>query len=139
MEDYSRFTVKDYEFWSVQVHQDQSYLGRCVIWCKRRDAEDLADANENEQQELFKVLQDIRKATKSAFNAEWLNYSFLGNEARHLHGHFIPRYSSPREFNGIVFTDEQWGKNPYKGKKKDFTTTPEMLEAVRLKLTEVLG
>lgn len=138
MEDYSRFTVKEYQFWSVQVHQDQAYLGRCVIWCKRQDAEDLTDATAEEQQELFTVLQEVRSATKKAFEAEWFNYTFLGNETRHLHGHFIPRYSSLREFGGVTFTDEQWGKNPYKGQKKDFLTTPGLLEAVRLKLKDTL-
>jgi diadenosine tetraphosphate (Ap4A) HIT family hydrolase len=139
MEDYSHLTVKDYKFWSVQVHQNQSYLGRCVIWCIREDAEDLADANPGEQEELFKVLQDVRKAAMKAFGAEWFNYSFLGNETRHLHGHFIPRYSSPQVFEDVTFTDEQWGKNPHKGEKKDFIASPELLESIRLKLKESLG
>ena len=44
-----------------------------------------------------------------------LNYASLGNIARHLHVHVIPRYKSSRFFDGITFTDQRWGQNyaPY--------------------------
>lgn len=132
MEDYSRFLIKDYPLWSVSVHQNQGYLGRCVVWCKREDALDLADATEDEQRELIKVLGELREATKRAFQADWFNYAFLGNETRHLHGHFVPRYSSKREFEGTVFTDERWGHN-YKTDHA-FVTSEAVLEAIRIKL-----
>jgi len=43
MTDYSKFLVKEYTHWLVNVHENQGYLGRCVVWCKREDALDLAD------------------------------------------------------------------------------------------------
>jgi len=55
-------------------------LGRCVIWCKREDALDLTDATPEEQSELFLILRDLKEATKKAFQPDWFNYSFLGNE-----------------------------------------------------------
>ena len=132
MEDYSKYLVRDYQHWLVNVHQNQGYLGRCIVWCKRGDALDLADATEDEQKELVSILGELREATKRAFQADWFNYAFLGNETRHLHGHFVPRYSSPREFEGITFTDERWGHN-YKT-DHNFFTSPEVWEAVRIKL-----
>lgn len=132
-EDYSKYLIKDYEHWLVNIHPNQGYLGRCIVWCKREDAFDLADATEDEQKELIKILGELREATKRAFQADWFNYAFLGNGTRHLHGHFVPRYSSPREFSGITFTDERWGHN-YRT-DHDFVTPPEVLEAVREKLT----
>lgn len=129
--------MQDYSLWSVLVHQNQGYLGRCVVYCKREDALDFADATEDEQKELFLVLGDLREAAKRAFQPDWLNYAFLGNGDRHLHGHFVPRYSSPREFEGVTFTDERWGHN-YRT-NHDFITTPEVLEAIRIKLKAELG
>lgn len=136
MTDYSKFLVKDYTHWLVNVHENQGYLGRCIVWCKREDALDLADATEAEQKELITILGELREATKRAFQADWFNYAFLGNGTRHLHGHFVPRYSASREFEGVTFTDERWGHN-YRT-DHDFVTPPEVLEAVRIKLKDEL-
>ena len=137
MTDYSKRLVKDYPHWSVTVHENQGYLGRCVVWCKREDALDLADVTEEEQRELIKILGELREATKRAFQADWFNYAFLGNGTRHLHGHFVPRYVSPRTFGGVTFIDERWGHN-YRT-NHDFITPLELLDAVRDKLKDELG
>lgn len=136
MKDYSGYLIKDYKYWSVQVHSNQSYLGRCIVWCKRENALDLPDATKEEQTELFEILQKIKSALNESFSPNMLNYSFLGNETRHLHGRIIPRYSNPVKFNGLVFTDKNWGHN-YKT-DSDFVTTKELLEAVKEKIKENL-
>ena len=132
MTDYSKFLVKEYTHWIVNVHENQGYLGRCIVWCKREDALDLADATEAEQKELIAILGELREATKRAFQSDWFNYAFLGNGTRHLHGHFVTRYSSLRTFGGITFTDDRWGHN-YRT-DHDFVTPPEVLDAVKNKL-----
>ena len=137
MKDYSKFLVKEYTYWLVSVHENQGYLGRCIVWCKREDALSLADATEAEQKELITILRELQEATKRAFQADWFNYAFLGNETRHLHGHFVPRYSAPHQFEGITFTDERWGHN-YKT-DHNFVTPPEVLEAIRIKLKDELS
>jgi diadenosine tetraphosphate (Ap4A) HIT family hydrolase len=136
MEDYSKYLIKDYKYWLINIHQNQGYLGRCILWCKRENALDLADATLDEQKELISILVELREATKIAFQADWFNYAFLGNETRHLHGHFVPRYSSLREFEGLTFSDERWGHN-YKT-DHSFATPPEIWEAVRIKLKKEL-
>jgi diadenosine tetraphosphate (Ap4A) HIT family hydrolase len=138
MEDeFSRNLVKDYIHWAVYVHENQGYLGRCIIWCKRENALDLTDATPAEQQELFLILKDLYQATKKCFQADWFNYAFLGNGVRHLHCHFIPRYQSPRIFNGTTFEDKLWGHN-YKT-NHNFVTPPKLLERVRVELKQALG
>jgi diadenosine tetraphosphate (Ap4A) HIT family hydrolase len=129
--------VKDYTHWTVYVHENQGYLGRCVIWCKRENALDLTNATPAEQKELFIILKDLIRASKKAFNPDWFNYAFLGNGVRHLHCHFIPRYASPRIFIGITFEDKQWGHN-YKT-DHSFITPPELLDRVRDQLKRTLG
>ncbi|KKU77761.1 MAG: hypothetical protein UY04_C0052G0006 [Parcubacteria group bacterium GW2011_GWA2_47_7] len=137
MGDFSTYTIKDYEYWTLSVHPNQGYLGRCIIWCKRENALDLADATDDEQKELFVVLGEAREAAQKVFQPDWINYAFLGNETRHLHGHFLPRYSSPKEFEGVIFTDEKWGHNY--ATDYNFITPPKVLEAVRLRMQKELN
>ena len=135
--DYSQLLVKEYTHWLVQVHENQGYLGRCVVWCKREDANDLTEVTKDEYEELLRILKALKTAATNAFKTDWFNYAFLGNETPHLHGHFVPRYSSSREFMSTTFIDELWGHN-YKT-DKSFITTPELLEEVKLKLAEELS
>jgi diadenosine tetraphosphate (Ap4A) HIT family hydrolase len=137
MEDYSKYLIKDYKYWKVQIHQNQSYLGRCIVWCKRKDALDLPDATTEEREELFIILKDLEQVILTLFKPDILNYAFLGNETHHLHGHVIPRYSKPVEFEGINFTDKNWGHNYQTD--KDFVTPSEVLEIIKLKLQEELN
>lgn len=103
--------IRDYVHWEVSLHENQGYLGRCVVWCKREDAAELMDATGEEWAELFLVLTEAKTALSAAFQPDWFNYAFLGNGVRHLHCHLIPRYASPREFGGVLFTDERYGHN----------------------------
>ena len=135
-EDFSKNLVKGYKYWEIYVHENQGYLGRCVVWCKRDNAFDLADATLEEQSELFLVLRDLREATKKVFQPDWFNYSFLGNETRHLHGHFIPRYAKQKTFMNVVFEDKLYGHN-YKT-DHSFKTSTELLVEVKDKLKSVL-
>lgn len=135
-EDYSRFLIKDYKYWAVYIHENQSYLGRCVVWCKRDSAEDLSEATPAEQAELFLVLNELKETLAKTFKPDWLNYSFLGNAMRHLHGHFVPRYSSKREFMGVIFEDKLWGHN-YKT-DHDFKTSEEVLNSIKERIKSVI-
>jgi len=134
--DYSKFLIKEYQYWSVYVHENQGYLGRCVVWCKRENAFDLTDATKVEQKELFVILKALQKALKSCFTPDWLNYAFLGNETRHLHGHIIPRYAELKEFMGITFKDKLYGHN-YKT-DHNFVTSEELIREVKNELTKAL-
>ncbi|MAJ97428.1 hypothetical protein CL644_00935 [bacterium] len=136
MKDYSIYEIKNYPYWGIFIHENQSYLGRCVVWCKRKDVLDLADATSEEQLELFVILKELRSASTKAFAPDWFNYAFLGNETRHLHGHFIPRYKEAKEFEGIIFTDERWGHN-YKT-DYEFVTPEPVLQKIKKAIQENL-
>lgn len=132
-----KFLVRGYTYWAVYVHPNQGYLGRTIIWCKREDALDLADATPEEQQELFLILGALRAAVQKAFQADWFNYAFLGNEVRHLHGHVIPRYAKPREFMGMTFEDKLYRRR-YET-DSGFVTPTDVLEAVQEKIKTALA
>lgn len=129
MEDFSKYKIKEYQHWDVFIKINQTYLGACIIWCKREDALDLTDATMEEREELFLILKKIKQAIIKAFQPDWFNYSFLGNELRHLHCHLIPRYANPKELEGIKFEDKLFGKNW----KTDynFSIPEEVLEKIR--------
>lgn len=137
MEDFSKYKIKDYKYWSIFLHHNQGYLGRCVVWCNRKDAFDLVGASPEEQQELFVVLKELGGAIKKSFRPDWLNYAFLGNETRHLHGHFIPRYAKQKKFGRVAFEDKLYGHN-YKT-DHSFTCPDKVVEKIRLKIKKVLG
>ena len=137
-EDFSKNLIKTYQYWEVYINANQNYLGRCVVWCKREEALDLADATPGEQQELFIVLHDLREAMRKVFQPDWFNYFFLGNVMRHLHGHFIPRYSKPQTFMDTTFTDELYGNYPDDSDSHTVTVPHEVLYAMRDKLAEAL-
>lgn len=132
--DFSKNLLKSYTYWDVYLHENQGYLGRCVIWCKRSNAEDLTETTLEEREELFQILNVLRELVQRTFDVDWFNYSFLGNETRHLHCHFIPRYESKREFMGVIFEDTLYGHN-YKT-DHSFETSEELLEAIRNELVK---
>ncbi|MBU2578502.1 HIT family protein [Patescibacteria group bacterium] len=131
-----RNLIKEYKHWAIYIYHNQGYLGRCVVWCKREDALDLTDATIEEQQELFLVLHDLTKAMEKIFQPDWFNYSFLGNQTRHLHGHFIPRYKNQKMFMGVKFEDKLYGHN-YKT-DHSFVTPESLLDVVKNKIIEML-
>lgn len=136
MNDYSKYLIKQYTHWGVYVHENQGYLGRCVVWCDRADALDLTDASSVEREELFEILRELKDAIEHAFSCDWYNYCFLGNVVQHLHCHFIPRYKTERLFSGLKFTDERWGQN-YRT-DKNFVIPAHVVEEIRMKVSEQL-
>lgn len=102
--DYGKFRIKDHTHWSVYLHTNQYFLGRIYVWAKREGVVDLMDATVEEQKELFIIGQSIKRALAKLFQPDLMNYAALANEACHLHVHFVPRYASPRTFDGMVYS-----------------------------------
>jgi len=137
MEDYSGNIVKKYNYWTVKVHPNQEYLGRCVVWCDRKNARDLIDATDEELHEFFQIIKEIKASIEKAFDTDWMNYSFLGNSEKHLHCHMVPRYQNKREFGGVVFKDKRWNYNWLLD--ESFITTKELLQLIKNKIKDNLS
>ncbi len=135
-QDFSRFLIKKYKYWSVYIYKNQTYLGRCYIWCNRENAHDLVEITEEERKELFIVLVDLKKSLTDLFSPDLFNYAFLGNKTRHLHGHIIPRYKKPRKFKGITFEDNSWGERY--DSDDSFNISKEVLFKIKGKIRESL-
>jgi len=93
-----------------------------------------------EKEEYFKIGNELKKAYKKLFRPDLYNYATFANVTPHLHTHFIPRYSSKREFLGLIFIDERWGKN-YAPYNKEFKVSEENLikirDAIKLELNKI--
>lgn len=135
-DEYAQNIVVQYNYWKVYVHSNQTYLGHCIIWCDREGAVDLVDMTPEEQEELFQILPKIKRAIDEAFSPDRMNYAFLGNELRHLHGHVTPRYLSEQTFQGMIFKDKLPERNW--SLDRSFVTPPEVLQAVKRRLQKYL-
>ena len=103
------------KYWDVILHRDnQSYLGRSIVFLKSRIIEDPLQISKAEAEELWDIiLPALVHALKAAFRADRINYSHLANAEHFVHWHIIPRYEKDpiREFAGETFADEKVGKH----------------------------
>lgn len=136
-EDMPTTRVTEYGHWTVLLHFNQYYLGRCIVALNRHIV-DLFELQEEERRALFEmVVPDLRAALTAVFDPDLFNYAALGNQVRHLHLHVIPRYASPREFAGERFEDERWGRN-YKPYPKPFDIPDEAFNEIRDRLRDAI-
>jgi len=107
--------IAEFKYWEAYIHEDQTYLGRCVVWYKEDKPLDIFELAREEVEEYWVVIKKIRDALKKSFNPDMFNYATLQNVVRHIHTHLIPRYSKSIEFAGSIFEDKKWGHNytPY--------------------------
>lgn len=101
--------------WNVILHRDnQSYLGRCIVFLKSRITDDPLSLTADERDELwFDILPRLKHALEKSFSPDRINYSHLANAEHFVHWHVIPRYEQEptRTFANETFTDERVGKH----------------------------
>jgi len=118
---YSGASLKGYKFWSLEVSFSQHNLGTVIIFSKE-NVERISQVSKESLLELSLVMREAEEALDKAFKPDRFNYLQLGNALHNLHFHVIPRYSSKREFAGIVWEDKTFGHPPvwsYKEENKD--------------------
>ena len=107
--------------WSVILAYDQTYLGRCIVYLKTRETEDLMSLSKEEIEELWNdILPKLSTALKNAFKADRINYAHLANAVHYVHWHIIPRFEKEpkRIFDGQNFEDPTVGNSPLLTKEK---------------------
>lgn len=128
--------IKKYKYWTVLIHpHNRSYLGKCMVKLNRHTV-DFFDTTTKEREELFRIIRKLRKVINDFFKPDLFNYAFLGNEIRHLHLHFIPRYKKKRRFKNIEFVDKRWNHNysPYNKRKLPGLVLDELKGQIRKRL-----
>lgn len=134
---YDFFKIKDYQYWSLFLHEYQCYLGRVYLVAKRDDAKDFSEISFDEREELFLISKKIKKALEQLFLPDKMNYAALGNVFEHLHVHLIPRYKTRRIFEGIEFIDKRWGEN-YAPYDKSFLINSNIIYKIKTSLEQKL-
>jgi diadenosine tetraphosphate (Ap4A) HIT family hydrolase len=110
--DYLRLNIRQSRHWSWYVHENQCYLGGIVVVLNRISSGSLIDCTHEEWMALRNELSLYENFLSDLFSPDRFNYTQMGNEWEQLHVHAIPRYRSPRTWNGIVVSDMRWGQNP---------------------------
>lgn len=140
-EEYVQWTIKEYQYWTLLVHDDQRYLGRAYVWLVREGGmQRFSEITDAEQYELRVVMRNYEQALEKLWRPDFMNYAWLANlmehHGGHGHLHLIPRYKDVRTFAGIEFVDGKWGKNysPY----EKFSPPQEVLAEIRDALKETI-
>jgi len=108
---YPASLLRDYRSWVVLLRPMQPTLGSLVLACKG-DATALGAVPSAAYAELSTVMADLERALRQTFDFRKINYLALMMVDPHVHFHVIPRYSEPREFDGVSCEDAAWPKPP---------------------------
>ena len=128
--------LQEFQHWYAVLDIKQYYIGRLFLYAKRLDATDMVALNKDEREELWVILKKIQKIYAKTFKPDKLNFAFLGNDKEHCHLHVIPRYQTPRQFNGLIFQDNQWGHNYSAPEASTFKIDKDTHRKIYLKLKQ---
>ena len=133
-----RFLLCENEFWSVFLADRQDYIGRCILVLKRH-CSSMSEMNEDEWEDLHKLICKVENCLKAALGAALCNWSCLMNSFYkesepdpHLHIHVRPRYDKPVMVNGNIYTDSEFGH--HYAVKKDGEISDKDKETVFIQL-----
>ena len=128
--------VREFNYWELNVHEDQAYLGRCILWSKLPGDRDFTEMIDEEKKEFWHGLERLKNALDKSFRPDRINYASFANTTNHLHIHIIPRYQSSRIFGGKIFTDFNCGRNyaPYLQNKVSNEMLIQIRDEIRSKL-----
>jgi diadenosine tetraphosphate (Ap4A) HIT family hydrolase len=97
--------------WTVLLRPRQPTLGALVLVC-REDVTAFSGVSAAAFADLQQVVQKIERCLREVVAYERINYLMLMMVDPHVHFHVIPRYSTPREFDGQQFADGGWPGPP---------------------------
>lgn len=103
--------VREYEHWVVLVRPDQVTLGSLVLAAKSNVTAygALPGPAFAEQGEIVAA---VERKLRAFVDYEKINYLMLMMVDPNPHFHVFPRYSAPRDWDGVAFPDAGWPKAP---------------------------
>ena len=137
-EEDKQYQVYETAFWSVYLSDEQDYIGRCILVVKRH-CSSMSEMNEDEWEDLRKLICKVETCLKMVLGAALCNWSCLMNSFYkesepdpHLHIHVRPRYDKPGMVNGNIYTDSEFGH--HYAVKKDGEISDKDRETVFIQL-----
>ncbi len=122
----SKFCIKDYEHWVLLTRISQSALGSLIL-LNKDGADNFGTLSESALLEMGRVINELEKKLKQAFNYDKINYQMLRMADPEVHFHIIPRYSEPKIFNNKEFLDQNW-PGPFALNNENNLTENELME-----------
>jgi diadenosine tetraphosphate (Ap4A) HIT family hydrolase len=115
-EPYVKWIIKEYNYWTLMLNEDQRYLGRAYAWLVREGGmQRFSEITDEEMSELRVLMREYEITVEELWQPDFMNYAWLANliseHGGHGHMHLVPRYKEPRTFAGVEFFDGRWGKN----------------------------
>ncbi len=137
-------TVFETRYWTGFLSDRQHHPGRLYIQLNR-DCSELSDLTRDEWDNFEYVVKDVEKRYKG-MGATMFNWTCLMNDGykpgktpKRLHWHCRPRFKKPVTYEGITFTDPNFGHH-YDREGEFATETPrEMLEKIGFALTKLFS
>ncbi|MDR3292046.1 MAG: HIT family protein [Methanobrevibacter sp.] len=108
------------KFWKLFLAPSQRYLGTSVLALKR-EVMNLRDLTSQEWKEFSLIVKNTEIAMNKSFEPDLYNWACFKNAAyrnesgeikAQIHWHLHPRYKDPVIFEGIEFTDPDFGYPP---------------------------
>ena len=106
--------IRELEHWVILVRPAQVTLGSLVLAAKG-DATAYGALPPEAFAEQANAVAMIERGLAAFCNYERINYLMLMMVDPNVHFHVIPRYSRPRQWNGIDFPDAGWPGQPNLG------------------------
>ena len=82
--DFEKLLIKSGKYWDVKIHENQSCIGKCLLWYKGEN-KDFLELTKEEQDEFWKLAKEIKKVLDKLFQPNKYNYICAGNQTEHLH------------------------------------------------------
>ena len=106
--------LKELEHWVILLRPSQVTLGSLILAAKS-DATAYGALPSEAFAEQAEAVAAIERALAAFVRFERINYLMLMMVDPNVHFHVIPRYSEPREWNGLAFPDAGWPGPPQLG------------------------
>ena len=100
--------IEQGRLWTIALNDNQNLLGKCVL-VLNRPCRAVTMLLPDEWVNLHRQIVRINAALDSLFDPEQYNYAFLMNLDPQVHLHIVPRYKSPRKWDGEAFRDDHFG------------------------------
>lgn len=129
---YPATLIKEFEHWLILLRPAQPTLGSLVLAAKG-DAMAYGRLPRGAFVEQAEAVAAIEESLSNFCAYERINYLMLMMVDPNVHFHVIPRYSQPREWKGVAFTDAGWPGPPQL--HNAIQLSPEQIEALAIDLS----
>lgn len=130
---YPESLVKEYQYWYLLCRFEQVTLGSLILIHKGEE-DAFSKIPAAAFTELATIVPEVETTLSALFQNDKINYLMLMMTDPEVHFHVIPRYATPREFEGMIFTDAAWPKKIDIGVKNDVSR--EALTSITAKLRQ---